>query len=1170
MRGPYTACSIRRCLILSIAAVLCACSSAERDSKVGSVDDVLNGLILGDLIREEEDRPFAPITSISMSGWSDFVPCVSDPNDVEMNRRMSMSLADIMSQSESRVPRGESRTPRDARAVSLYASGRLKLSDNKPADALKDLEAALAIDAESAELHRVVGECLSATGRRNESFRSYEKAISLGLDEAAVHRAIAIENMRAGDWEKAIANLKSCLRAPDFKADSDLGVVARADLGKCLSESGYLSAAESVLIEVADTSFSTLAASRFRPELSEVFRRRSDICMLCGDLALRRGDPEQALIHYRKAASLPSADPLKVKLRIVLAHLHAGRPAHGAQMILNQFDDTKLRWDSRLSLAITALAPIEAIRTEFGESVRLKAVERTLPQSIRAKILRAAASASIDEEDRRDVLRTLVASDPADSESVIELLATYIGDDARELPAEVESLSETYPEHADVIASSVLSLGLNVSAVMEEFEGADEIGPATVRALIFSALGDADRALETVRAVKSDSSLKFRAIAQFASGLGMEQLASDALDSLRATDTAGRIARVHVLAMLGRNTEVVSETKGLLDQTLSSAQTVELCGLLLECGESKIAESALRELTRRDMQCERAYELLVRMYAPGGPLADESKLNQIARTIRQSVGEGRIVKTIQAQEALNRAMWSQADRLFTELLDPSSESPSVLESLVLLWEGAVKAEPELTAKGEALLRSRLRQRPESALLNLALARVLIACDRPQEAEALLSSIVDKIPYPELRRQRERVMRDYLGLAAEADALTIARLSGQSASLPTALEWFDFHVERGDFESAASAFSRTLPKATRIDSQSAVQVIGALNRITPERVLGKSDGSGEAIADLFDRLLGANIKFPPALHVIRLEILSRALPRKTDRIVKAVNDFNSLQPEMKGAAANQVFRWIMTSSDVGSGLAFLRALASIESDPDLFGFLIQQTCVSGSFEDARALIEELKDTKPARTVLNRVAPGSIRSESTDDELRAELAYAIALEFAGRNLQSDARSMYRLALQKNPEHGWSANNLGFALLEEQGPTEEATRLIELAFSKFPAESSVIDSLAWLRFKQGRILNDAADGALVLIERAIAGDKDPSAEVLDHAGDINWKAGRTEQAINLWTASAAKAESDLLILQERGITGIRHDHFVRIASRAKAKSDAVRKGEAPDLNH
>jgi tetratricopeptide (TPR) repeat protein len=1151
-----------------IAAALGACSSASLPSNTESEIDALKGLILGDLIRDEGRRPGDPVTAISMADWSDFVDREFDPNDADMNRRKMMSFAAIMEQNPRSAPEGVTRSPKDPRAVSQYASGRLKFSDGKAVDALKDFESALQIDGDSAEIHRAVGECLAAMGRRNESIRSYEKAVLLGLNEASVHRSIAVEHMRAQEWEKAIEDLKSCIQAPDFKTDSDLGVVARADLGTCLAESGYLSAGEFMLSEVADASFATLAAGKFRSELTEVFRKRSDLRLLCGDLALMRKDPSQALNHYRKAAALPSADPLKVRLRIALAHLRAGRPAHAGQLILNQFDDAKLRWDSRLPPAIAALSPIDSIRDEFEEAVRLKTADPAVPFSIRAGILRASAKAAADIEDRRAILRALVASDPADGASTVELLATYIGNDAEDLPSEVESLSQIHPEHADVIASSVLALGLEVRAVINELDGAKEIGPATVCALLLSATGNANRALDLVRSVRSDSALRYRAIAQFSSGLGMQTDAATALESLRATDKASGLARIHALAMLGRNDEVVATSKDLLDQLLSPSETVQLCKLLLECGESKIAESVLLELTRSDMHCEIAYELLVRIYAPGGPLADESKLNQTARTIRQSLGDGRIVKTIQAQDALNRSMWSQADRLFTELLDPYSESPSVLESLVLLWERAAKVEPELTAKGEELLRIRLRERPESALLNLALSRVLIASDRAQEAEALLSGIVETIAYPELRRQRERVMRDHLGMAAEADALSVSRLSEQPASLSTSLEWFDFYAQRGDFETAVSIFSKTLPKHVGIDAQSAVQLIGVLNRITPERVLGKNDGSAEALAELIDRLLSANVKFPPALHVLRLELLARALPRETNRIVRAVADFNSIQPEMKGAATNQVFRWISESSDDHAGLSFLRAIAQEDSDPDLFGFLVQQTCITGTFEDARALIEELKDTKPARTVLNRVDPESIQADSNDAELRAELAYIIALEFAGRDLQSDARSMYRLALQMNPEHGWSANNLGFALLEESGPTEEAARLLELAFSKLPEESSIIDSLAWLRFKQGRILNDDVDGALVLIERAIAGDKEPSAEVLDHAGDINWAAGLPEQAVNHWTAAAAKAESDLLILQQRGITGVRYDHFDRIARRSQAKSAAVRKGDAPDL--
>lgn len=1120
----------------------------------------LSTLLLADRIRSEFAKPDTSARKTPSASWSDFTLGDTSPH-------ADTSYSDALSALGINVATAMIGASQDPNAVSLYASGRLKLADNRADDAFKDFESGLALDQNSAELHRAMGDACVALGRRNDALRSYEKAATLGLNEAAVFRSIAIERMRVKAWDKAARNLISAITAPDFKQDSDLGVVTRADLGVALSELGYLKAAESVLSEIASTSFATLATSRYRAELTEVFRRRSDIRVTCGDHALRRGEHEAALEHYRAAAALPTSDPLRIRLRIALAHLHAGRPAHAAQAVLNQISDEKLRNDPRILAALSSFTTIESIREDLSRAIRMTALDGDLPHSMRVGVLKCLLSESLDLEAQRDVLRTIVDLDPADGSGILNLIATFGGDETSELASEIERIAERYPRHADVVATAAIALGRGLNDIIEELDGTEDAGPSIVMASLINAAGDPVRALDVILDIDGDSPIKSRAIAQFAHDAGDDFSAIQALETPVGTDEESQRVRLGILTIKGDRRAAATCAREILGFSNTPSETIQLCKVLIESGDAKTAESTLLSLIQRDPHNEIPYEMLVRLYAPGSPIADEGKLGTLARQMRQHIDNGRIMRTIQAQEALNRSLWSQAEVIFTSLLEPSFESPVVLESLVMLWERAAKAEPEITARGEELLRRRIQDRPDSALLHLALARVLVATDRAVEAESLLSSKIESIPFPELRRQRERILREQLGKSDEADRLIIARLSSAPKSINTALEWFDYHIERGDPESAATSFSDSLSQSSNISIQIATRLVAALNKISPDTVVARGRDAGRSISDLCDRLVATGAPLPAGLHVVRLEVLARTSPEDSIRLIRATADFHAIQPEMLGAAANQMYRWISDASNPSIGLTYLRGLALAYPSAELTGFIIQQTCVGGSVEDARRLLQEIGPLDNLREVLERVDPNVLKGDISDDHLRAELAYLIALEFSGRELVDDARKLYRIALGFNPTHGWSANNLGFGLLESEGPTDDAARLIEIAAQSLPTENSVIDSLAWLRFRQGRIETDArGDGALALIQRAVATEKEPSAEVLDHSGDIHWMAGMREKAIEYWSAAAARSDADLQVLQQRGITGARLDHSAAIGQRARTKADTARNGAEP----
>lgn len=85
-----------------------------------------------------------------------------------------------------------------------------------------------------------------------------------------------------------------------------------------------------------------------------------------------------------------------------------------------------------------------------------------------------------------------------------------------------------------------------------------------------------------------------------------------------------------------------------------------------------------------------------------------------------------------------------------------------------------------------------------------------------------------------------------------------------------------------------------------------------------------------------------------------------------------------------------------------------------------------------------------------------------------ELRRQMALA-AVQAGEPEM---AESILRELLEEDPRNPSLQNALGFTLLETGGRLDEAGWLLEAAHAAAPANAGVLDSLGWLRFRQGQL--------------------------------------------------------------------------------------------------
>jgi tetratricopeptide (TPR) repeat protein len=148
----------------------------------------------------------------------------------------------------------------------------------------------------------------------------------------------------------------------------------------------------------------------------------------------------------------------------------------------------------------------------------------------------------------------------------------------------------------------------------------------------------------------------------------------------------------------------------------------------------------------------------------------------------------------------------------------------------------------------------------------------------------------------------------------------------------------------------------------------------------------------------------------------------------------------------------------------------------------------------------ALLRDARQTEAALDLLERAL--SKQPEQPD------LLYESALlaEKLGRVELLESRLRKLIELQ--PENAQAYNALGYSYADRNMRLPEARQLIEKALQLAPNDPFILDSMAWVLYRQGDL-----EGALSLLQRAHGLRPDP--EIAAHLGEVLWMLGRKDEA-------------------------------------------------------
>jgi Tfp pilus assembly protein PilF len=102
----------------------------------------------------------------------------------------------------------------------------------------------------------------------------------------------------------------------------------------------------------------------------------------------------------------------------------------------------------------------------------------------------------------------------------------------------------------------------------------------------------------------------------------------------------------------------------------------------------------------------------------------------------------------------------------------------------------------------------------------------------------------------------------------------------------------------------------------------------------------------------------------------------------------------------------------------------------------------------------------------------------------------------------------------------------NNYAYFLSEENRELDKAEQMSKRTIEAEPDNATYLDTYAWILYRQERY-----EEAMQYMERALAADSVASDVLYEHAGDICYKLGNVERALNYWKQALElqrKAES------------------------------------------
>lgn len=1003
-------------------------------------------------------------------------------------------------------------------ALRLYARARLATLSQDREAALTFLEGASRLDPSAGAVWEALGEAQFAAGLRGSALASFDRAARLGIDNPRTWSVLGLEALRRRNTDQALRWLTAARDGMGERTDPAALAWLEVSLGEILLDVRHLRAGAEMLERALERMPDAESTAEFRSEYATLVRRRPQIWVRIGDAYAWLAEWEVAAAAFDNASTeleLEAAQPIEDRRIACLERLN--RSAEGALVMLEAIQRRQgMVSDSQIAVS-RQLAHREPDFADALWALPEQLAQPTPAQLSRLALLQLAIAGERPLSDRLGVLKPDV---PLLSDHVAELLSPLRTPEQRWSIA--QSLAAARPDDAITIADTLYAAALLSPAELDRMAS----GPDALSACVRLRLETPDRDADLLVLAGKPGGLPPAAATAVATG---RWNVLPALLNLASQADPPTGWRTQLAAMRPLEAWATWRAWRTAHQP-SASQLLEGARIAAAAGEHEQSVNLLLEAQQADPYAEQAYGLLVTALLSTGANVQSPEAQSALQDLRTLLPGSATLAALTVldlrRQGFNREVVQSTMRLIDRMAAPAAAD---YMGLLGPWERAHETgDQPLLEESEVWLRARIDwQRPEPGAA-VALAHLLALQSRDAEALEMLSSPVFA-GAGAVQRERESLLRS-LGRTEESDQSALQRLSHEHLSIIELFELARLHAMRGEPVSPTLARLDVIPAGARLTETEASALISLASQLQGS-ILSASDDEARARAGAdFVAAAGFGIDhglpMREPIHRLRLRYAAEQkstpyaeLIRISDQYTQAIGRIGdeafaeTYAVLMEAGRTQDVIRWAMHVVSSGNELDEARWIQVVLPLGSL-----------GTLDTINMAIERLVQRGQLEAAVAAVQGDEPAPERIETDPRAELCYVLAGVAAARERDTQAILVYQRALAFQPDHPWVCNDYGYMLAEAGTHLEEAERLLTIAFAQLPDRASVLDSIGWLRYKQGRFLDQGEQpGALTLLTRAaetVDGRTNPT--IQDHLGDALWMTGDADKARVAWLAA------------------------------------------------
>ncbi len=1021
-----------------------------------------------------------------------------------------------------------------AEALRRYVKGRDAAAAARHLVAITELDKAHELDPSSAPILRQLARSYLAMANGLKAASLYEQLLSIEPNDSEALFTMGMAAAGRRDFAKAAAYLsRPRLSGRSFEQDPAADLLASYRLADALVHLGYDRAAIELLVDLIARLEAGLALpTGYAQGLRELYTRRGDLWQTDGDAHCRLREYVPALAAYARCAPL-TADRDGLRMRVVYADLCLGR-VHAAQLeVLIGLGAGGAVGDGDIRLC--------GYLAEQSDQLDLLAdavVERSREHPDQPGLARAAA-VLLDQRRAVALLREVLERRPDDLDVYAQLVSWLIGRDSRATAELTVGLSAAHPRlagaYVDRLAAAAPVTTAMISAVAS-------LPPSPARSFVLSrlhehlgALGPAWDAIIEARRTWPDSAMVILQQAHVAAGLMETQLVEAAVAAAPLDDPGARIACAAALGAVGLDERAIEAAEAAHRLAPDDAAALVAVAEAFASHATRLSDPADRqaalgravaaadEAVQIDPGAESAWALLIVLGGMnaelGASAADGTSLRQRLDGIRDRLAraepDSRLGRRYDAQSDMRDHRFEAAIEKLRNLYE---SDPTDLESLALVMSAWTQL-GQLDSAQE-WLEERLRQRPGDPALLTEWVAVQVRRNRFAAAVERLEGVLAAEPGHDIARANLESLYRRLGQVPAAVRMAEVRLGSRPPGIHRDIQLAALY---GTSDRPADALLRLRKVLAASDEASYEQLVAGLTvagRLSDSETAHRHEGDELVLAFTERAVERYPEQAPLQIYGSGMRALARLgeLDDRFDRLARLAVRHSQGATGPALAAADLWRQLAQALVEVEQPAAAARALrvrllADMPLDADSFTLLCTVTLVADAAanrpQDTIALLEMLAERRPLPDVL-----GAARPTLADALYEASSVYTLLGHVDG------AVALLRRTLEHDAGNVMAKNNLGYTLLEKGAADDRIAELIEEAFAQQPHDANILDTMGWLHYMRGQLGGDeAAPGALRLVESALEQADEPSPEVLDHLGDIRWRLGDAGGAVKAW---------------------------------------------------